>query len=99
MDIQSVKNALNSSKLASIFPVPDTVQWVPRGFNAVYIKFDDSIKNLDRVRVGTAYRIRGGSQVKSYALLIEKTVQGWNFELKEGFKPKSYLEIQGKLIS
>lgn len=99
MDIQSVKNTLNSSKLASIFPVPDTVQWIPRGFNAVYIKFDDSIKNLDRVRVGTAYRIRGGSQVKSYALLIEKTGQGWNFQWKEGFKPKSYLEIQEMLIS
>ena len=99
MDIQNVKNTLNSSKLASIFPVPDTVCWVPRGFNAVYIKFDDSVKNLDRVRVGTAYRIRGGSQVKSYGLLIEKTGQGWNFEWKDGFKPEDYLKVQKFLIS
>ena len=99
MDIQNVKNKLNSPKIASIFPVPDTVCWVPRGFNAVYIKFDDSVKTLDRVRVGTAYRIRGGSQVKSYALLIEKTGQGWNFEWKNGFKPDCSSEIEKKLIS
>lgn len=99
MDIQNVKNKLNSPKIASIFPVQDTVCWVPRGFNAVYIKFDDSVKNLDRVRVGTAYRIRGGSQVKSYALLIEKTGQGWNFEWKDGFKPEDYLKVQEFLIS
>lgn len=99
MDIQNVKNKLNSPKLSEIFPVPDTVQWCPRGFNAVYIKFDDSIKSLDRVRVGTAYRIRGGCQVKSYGLLIEKTGQGWKFNWKDGFKPKCYEIIQEKLTS
>ena len=96
-NIDDVKAKLNSGKIYDIFPCGDTVSWIPFGVNGVHVSFDSHVRNFDRVRVGTAFKMIGGAKPINYKLTVEKVNGMFQFNWRGNVKPENWLKIEQKL--
>ena len=96
--IEAIKTKINNHQVPALDQVWGTVSYRPMGFNGLIIGFDSHIKELSRVKVGTAFKLCSGKPIVKYRLIVESEQGKVKFNWKDGVKPSGWLKIERDLL-
>ena len=96
--IEAIKTKIDSREVPAFSQVWGTVSYRSMGFNGLIIGFDSHIKELSRVKVGTAFKLCSGKPIVKYRLIVESEQGKVKFNWKEGVKPSGWLKIERDLL-
>lgn len=96
--LDTIKNKLVNQNVPALNHLWSTVSFRPVGWDGLVIGFDSHIRDLDRVKVGTSFKLCSGKPIEKYRLIVKSDGGQLVFNWKDGVKPKDWLKIERDLL-
>lgn len=96
--LETIKNKLINQDVPALNQLWATVMFRPVGWDGLIVGFDSHVRDLTRVKVGSAFKLSCGKPIQKYRLIVKADAGRVQFTWKDGVKPADWLKIERDLL-
>lgn len=97
-NLDVIKNKLIGQNVESLAQLWSTVSFRPVGWDGLIIAFDSHVRDLERVKIGSSFKLCSGKPIEKYRLIVKSDGGQISLKWKDGVKPANWLKIERDLL-